>query len=163
MNLLRILRFVWLLCGALACQVGLSEPFKDGDRVAFVGDSVTHQGRYTSCLRLYYYTRFPSADIRLWNFGVGGAWMSELEDVAHNDVSEFGPTHVSVLAGMNDVGVDYYVPQPTPRQVELRKSRLNSFQSALPSIRKALAASAPKGQVGSDTTGVVGLVGLSCA
>ena len=46
--------------------------FKDGERVCFVGDSITHAGGYHSTVYLYYLTRFPDREIRAWNKGISG-------------------------------------------------------------------------------------------
>ena len=44
--------------------------FKDGDRVCFIGDSITHGGSYHSNVYLYYLTRFPDREFRVWNKGI---------------------------------------------------------------------------------------------
>ena len=48
------------------------EPFKKGDRVAFVGNSITDGGHYHSYIWLYYMTRFPDRKISIYNCGIGG-------------------------------------------------------------------------------------------
>ena len=46
------------------------KPFKDGDRVAFLGNSITEAGFYESYIWLYYMTRFPDMKIRIMNGGI---------------------------------------------------------------------------------------------
>ena len=46
--------------------------FQDGERVCFVGDSITHGGGYHSFVYLYYLTRYPAREIRIWNKGISG-------------------------------------------------------------------------------------------
>jgi hypothetical protein len=36
-----------------------SAPFKDGDRVVFFGDSITHGGFYGEYVNLFFSTRYP--------------------------------------------------------------------------------------------------------
>ena len=47
-------------------------PFKDGDTVVFLGDSITHGGRYHQFITDFYRTRYPDARIRFVNSGIGG-------------------------------------------------------------------------------------------
>ena len=82
----------------------LAAPFKDGDRVVFYGDSITHHGRYHELISLYYATRFPNAEIRLFNAGEsGGSAGSAMRRLA-DDVAAKKPTNVAVMFGMNDIG-----------------------------------------------------------
>ena len=46
--------------------------FQAGDRVAFIGDSITHGGHYHSYIWLYYMTRFPNMPLFFLNCGLGG-------------------------------------------------------------------------------------------
>jgi hypothetical protein len=41
-----------------------NEPFTDGDKVCFIGNSITHGGKYHSLIYLYYLTRFPEKEIK---------------------------------------------------------------------------------------------------
>ena len=91
--------------------------FKDGDRVVFFGDSITAGGNYHRYLSDYYITRFPDADIRFFNAGVGG-------DNSHNaamrfadDVATRRPTAISVMFGMNDFGFRCYNDTETEKNL----------------------------------------------
>ena len=48
------------------------EPFADGERVTFLGDSITHGGSYHVNLPLYWDLRHPGSRTRLMNCGVSG-------------------------------------------------------------------------------------------
>lgn len=49
------------------------EPFKNGDRAVFLGNSITDGGHYHSYIWLYYMTRFPYMDnLRIFNAGISG-------------------------------------------------------------------------------------------
>lgn len=95
-----------------ACLAGsiLSAPFKDGERVVFWGDSITHGGLYTKMLADFYLTRYPDRVVRFYNAGVAGdnagAAMMRFED----DVQRWRPTVVTVMFGMNDSWRDMYDP-----------------------------------------------------
>ena len=115
-----------MLCAA-ACVQGAT--FKDGDRVAFLGDSITELGdfNYVRVISDYYITRFPGADIRFVNAGsCGGSARGGVQRFA-DDVASRRPTAVSIMFGMNDVGRGSYKTNATPEMLE-NKGMLNSFR-----------------------------------
>lgn len=81
-------------------------PFRKGDRVVFVGNSITDGGHYHSYIWLYYMTHFPR--MRLWmaNCGVGGDTAKDILARFDDDVLAKEPTVVTFTFGMNDTG--YY-------------------------------------------------------
>ncbi|MGB9618974.1 MAG: SGNH/GDSL hydrolase family protein, partial [Armatimonadota bacterium] len=93
------------------------KPFQSGDRVAFVGDSITHWGAYAYMVAAFYQTRFPERKIYWGYFGRSGStaafWSREpgLDD-PHPEwpnlrkLLAFRPTVVTVMLGMNDSGYD---------------------------------------------------------
>lgn len=135
--------FSWLLA---LCSVSAATrqdaPFKDGDRVCFFGDSVTHGGKYTSQVQLFYYTRYPERDIRIWNCGTGGATSGE-SLVAVDDIASRKPTHVVVLFGMNDCNLDFYLPTAPEWMVAFRPKLLERFKANYPALHRKTAAAAP--------------------
>lgn len=48
------------------------KPFQQGDRVAFLGNSITEAGYYESYVWLYYMTHFQNRRITVMNAGIGG-------------------------------------------------------------------------------------------
>ena len=58
---------VWFLQGA-AC----GEAFRPNERVAFIGDSITHEGSYHTLIRAFYATRFPERNVYRFNLGISG-------------------------------------------------------------------------------------------
>ncbi|MBR5660344.1 MAG: SGNH/GDSL hydrolase family protein [Bacteroidales bacterium] len=78
--------------------------FKAGDRVALVGDSITHGGHYHSYIWLYYMTHFPEMRLTLINCGVGGDEAKSILDRWDWDVLRRNPTYITLTFGMNDTG-----------------------------------------------------------
>ena len=106
---LLILLILWLLvpCSTmLAAGARSIAPFQKGDRVTFVGNSITDGGHYHSYIWLYYMTHFPK--MRLWmaNCGVGGDTANEILARFDDDVLTKQPTVLTFTFGMNDTG--YY-------------------------------------------------------
>lgn len=118
-------------CTVFAGRVWSAEPefsLRDGDRVAFLGDSITEQRLYTTFIEAYTLTRFPKANFAFWNAGWGGdtAWLrmrsfpdekilhaaaadaqqkmieESVDGPLQRDILTFKPTVVFVNFGMND-------------------------------------------------------------
>lgn len=103
---IRTLVLTLLLCACTCMQAQKVAPFKKGDRVTFVGNSITDGGHYHSYIWLYYMTHFPK--MRLWmaNCGVGGDTAKEILARFDDDVLTKKPTVLTFTFGMNDTG--YY-------------------------------------------------------
>jgi len=83
--------------------------FQEGEKVAFVGNSITHGGHYHSFIWLYYMTRFPEMRITVYNNGIGGDCAWDIEKRMEFDVFPKNPSYVALTFGMNDVGYyDFY-------------------------------------------------------
>ncbi|MGB8170923.1 MAG: SGNH/GDSL hydrolase family protein [Chthoniobacteraceae bacterium] len=113
---------------AAAEDFGKAEPFKAGDTVCFVGDSITHGGTYHSIITLYYATRFPDRKIAAWNCGIGGDRASGItSDERYRlnvDILGHKPTVATIMLGMNDIGhTDYYAPGKDAPDVEKKRAR----------------------------------------
>ena len=101
---------MWTVCCLLlaASTVRADDPkeffFKAGDRVLFLGDSITEQYQYSSDIELYLTTRFPKWNIFFLNAGISG-------DTANGGAGRFAshvlaekPTAITINFGMNDAG-----------------------------------------------------------
>jgi lysophospholipase L1-like esterase len=126
---LNLLRSILFLFGSLAVSaLGADFAIHDGDRVVFLGDSITEQRLYTTYIEAYALTRHPEWKLWFRNVGWGGdtSWLRQrshpdeaklfaadetaqqkmVEDsVQHGlerDVLPLKPTLVTVKFGMND-------------------------------------------------------------
>ncbi len=116
----------WALGGGLATLLALNgfaeaKRFQEGDRVCFIGDSITHQARYHSQILLFYTTRFPGMRLDSFNRGFAG-------DTAEGgvrryawDIAPLKPTVATVMLGMNDVGRHLYAPGKVGPEVEAQR------------------------------------------
>ncbi len=95
-------------CIALFAQAQPVQPFKDGDRAVFLGNSITDGGHYHSYIWLYYMTRFPDMDLRVINAGIGGDTAGDMYKRLDTDVFSKRPTVLTVTFGMNDTGYVEY-------------------------------------------------------
>ena len=119
---------VWAVLVIGAAANGADFFFHNGDRVVFLGDSITEQKLYTTYIEAYTLARFPKAEFTFRNVGWGGdtSWLrqrahpdegklfaaqgDELQKMVEKavgaglarDVLPLKPTAVTVDFGMND-------------------------------------------------------------
>lgn len=102
-SLLRFLStmfFVLLLCAGVRAQ---HQPlFKDGDRVAFIGNSITQDGRYHMLLQAFFATRFPGNKVSFFNCGIAGDVADGMLRRFEEDILSHKPDHAFLMTGMND-------------------------------------------------------------
>lgn len=84
------------------------KPFKEGDRVVFLGNSITDGGLYHSYIWLYYMTRIPEMNLMIMNGGIGGDTAYDMNKRLDNDIFSKRPTVLAVTFGMNDSGYFEY-------------------------------------------------------
>jgi len=104
MQLNRKLVLLLMIGLALNTQVKAQsiKQFQDGERVAFLGNSITDGGRYHSYIWLYYMTHFPNRNIRCFNVGIGGDNVKQMADRFNYEIIPLRPTVMTLTWGMND-------------------------------------------------------------
>ncbi|MEA3212330.1 MAG: hypothetical protein QOE70_5387 [Chthoniobacter sp.] len=122
---------------------GSAEPFKAGDTVCYVGDSITHGGTYHSIVTLFYATRFPDRPIQYWNCGISGdraaGIMSDERYRLNIDILGHQPTVATIMLGMNDVGRgDYGEDKTGPEFVQRRQASLDTYDANMKKLIGAL-------------------------
>lgn len=80
------------------------KPFHEGDRVVFLGNSITHAGYYESYIWLYYMTHFPDRKVHVLNGGSGGDVVGNMNARFEDDILPMNPDIVVLTFGMNDSG-----------------------------------------------------------
>lgn len=73
-----------------------------GDRIVFLGDSITQQQLYTNYVESYLAARFPALKLSFWNAGWGGDTAPGGVKRLARDVLALKPSLVTVCYGMND-------------------------------------------------------------
>jgi len=79
-------------------------PFRPGERVVFVGNSITEAGYYESYIWLYYMLHYPGRRITVYNAGIGGDRAKNIVARLDDDVFVKKPTTICLTFGMNDSG-----------------------------------------------------------
>jgi lysophospholipase L1-like esterase len=137
------LAIVALSALAVAAADAAPEPFKDGDRVCFIGDSITHGGNYHSYIVLFYTTRFPERHIATFNCGISGDSAGGAVRRFDWDIAAHEPTVSTIMLGMNDVNRGLY-GKDKPDEANL-KQRQGAIDSHVASMRKLAEALRGKG------------------
>lgn len=83
-------------------------PFKAGDRVAYIGASITHNGTYHRQIQLFYATRYPDLAIDSRNFGIAGDTTSGVLRRFEWDIAPYGPNRATINVGLNGIGYWLY-------------------------------------------------------
>ena len=92
-----------------AAPTGLG--LKDGDRIIWIGDSITHQCQYTQYVEDFFYTRYPKMRLHFRNAGVSGDVAADALNRFDDDIASFKPTVATVLLGMNDGRYQDFTPE----------------------------------------------------
>lgn len=160
-----------LLTWTIASPAQAGVPFEDGQRVLFLGDSITQDGRYVALAQAYLWAEYLDREIEVVNLGLSSETVSGITEPVHNPprpnvmhrvehaLQLTDPDWVIVCYGMND-GI--YHPAE-PRIVDAYRSGLDRLLTAIqaagaktvlltppvfdaeaPSIQKALAKAAPE-------------------
>jgi lysophospholipase L1-like esterase len=95
----KLLLFLALVTGARA-----EYELRDGDTLAFIGDSITAARGYTKIVEHYTLMRFPDRKVRFVNAGQGGDTAFGCLERLDRDVFSKGATVVTVAFGINDIG-----------------------------------------------------------
>ncbi|HBI45301.1 MAG TPA: hypothetical protein DDY78_20985 [Planctomycetales bacterium] len=110
--------------------------FKKGDRIVFLGDSITEQYQYSTDIELYLTTRFPEWNLTFINAGISG-------DTATGGASRFAthvlaekPTAVTIDFGMNDGGYGAFDKKRAKAFLEKTETMLKAAKEA--GVRVAL-------------------------
>ncbi len=116
------------------------EPFRDGDVVCFVGDSITHSRKFHSYIYDYYLTRFPARKIRFVNCGIAGDSAAGAVRRFEWDILPHRPTVASLMLGMNDVGRGLYgKASPDAQNLAARERALTGHRQSMEQLAALLA------------------------
>lgn len=105
-------------------------PFQPGNRIVWLGDSITEQYQYSTYVELYLTTRFPKAGFLFLNAGIGG-------DTAQGGASRFQthvlnekPNVVTINFGMNDAGYGAFNEATNKNYVNKTAAMLEAAEKA---------------------------------
>ena len=146
----KLLIAVLIFLGAVSYAQKSPEPFKDGDKVIFAGNSITEAGFYEMYIWQYYMLHFPGRKITVYNGGLGGDVAGNILARLDEDILIKKPTVVVITFGMNDSRYFEYFNTPEEKvRKEAVATSLGSYLEiekklkALPNLRKIIMTSSP--------------------
>ncbi|HTU17917.1 MAG TPA: SGNH/GDSL hydrolase family protein [Gemmataceae bacterium] len=110
--------------------------FHKGDRIVFLGDSITEQYQYSTDIELYLTTRFPGGDKTFLNAGIGGDTATGGANRFTQHVLAEKPTALTIDFGMNDGGYGAFNPGAAKNYINKTEQMLQAAKQA--GVRVAL-------------------------
>jgi len=142
MNCLRyIIICILILGGGDIFSQEIGRPiFKDGDRVCFVGNSITNNAQFYHFINLYYATRYPDQKVTFYNCGISGDVTQGILNRMGKDILVHNPTWSVLMIGMNDVRRNLYSKSSENEKgiVKKREEALNLYRKNLEIIVQEL-------------------------
>jgi lysophospholipase L1-like esterase len=114
--------------------------FKDGDRVCFVGNSITMGGEFHHQIALAYALRFPDRKITFYNCGISGDVTGGILNRMDSDILVNKPNWCVLMAGMNDVNGSLYTAAFREKEgvEKMRQNALMIYRENMEAIIKRL-------------------------
>lgn len=108
-----------------------------GDRVCFLGDSITAHGIWEMEVIEYFLNNYKSLEIEFYNCGISGSQgrLAEIKNRLYCDFLNYYPKYAVILFGTNDVA--YYLYNPDEENEEIikrREERALSYEKTLKRI-----------------------------
>ena len=136
-------RFALLLLGLISLSTQLKAsvpPFQHGDRVVFIGDSITHGGRYHADIYLYHATRFPDRPFVAHNCGISGDTAPGTNIRFESDIAVHRPTVATIMLGMNDAyGWAFDPSLALQEKISAQASSYDHYTQAMDQMARTLA------------------------
>lgn len=134
-----LLSFVWsILC--IAGEVKSPLPFRSGERIVFLGDSITKNGKYLYFLQLFEELRHPGRGVTFLNAGISGDRVDSGRERLDWDVLPLKPDRVIVMFGMNDVKLALWESAtPDAAAQDARDKAVSGFRRELERLIDGLA------------------------
>ena len=86
-------------------------PFKKGDHVAFIGDSITAWGQYTAIIQLFCQTRYPDQEFNIYNNALAGDRALYTRLLEEDGLEEAIGTSIREAEALNDQAYEASIPK----------------------------------------------------
>ncbi len=100
--------FIFFAASSLLLSAQNIPTFKTGDKVVFIGNSITQGGTYHMLIQAFYATRFPNKQIEFYNAGIAGDVADGMIRRLDKDILGHQPNYAFVMVGMNDIRLPLY-------------------------------------------------------
>ena len=133
------LSFVLLIICTKQYAQSAKQCFQPGDKVCFIGNSITQMGHYHYFVNLYYMLHYPEMQLETYNCGISGNMGFNVLKRIQRDILVHKPTVATLMLGMNDVNRELYEKVTTDtailnardRSIELYRKNVDSIAQQL--------------------------------
>ena len=129
-RILALFLFVAAFAGLAAENIS-SKILGDSSTLTYLGDSITHGGRYNKYITAYYITRFPSMKVNFVSKGISGDTAEGILKRMESDVLNPKPDAIILMIGMNDSARDIFSterPNPPEKIAKVRKYVIDYYK-----------------------------------
>lgn len=116
--------------GVIAKSMNCQMPaFQDGDRVCFIGSSITMHGNNYHYINLFYATRYPDRNITFLNCGITGDATDDMLERFKTDILSVHPNYAVLMIEENDLNPSLYLKarQNEPGIEEKKQKRIENW------------------------------------
>ncbi len=131
-----LIRKCSLICAAalmavlLTTSIKAAPLLKPGQRLVFLGDSITQQRIYTRYVMNYFAMRYPGSQFSFRNAGIGGDQASWAVGRIDRDVLSLKPEVVTICFGVNDVGYKPFTQEAYDAYIDSLKAMIVKLKQA---------------------------------
>lgn len=116
--------------------------FAKGARVAFIGDSITHNGYHVSAVQAYYLTHLKDRGVKTYNCGIGGDNAGHAYARLDDSLASCQPTEAVVMFGVNDMQIGLYAEEhpsedTVKRRLEVQLQHTENVKNLVTYLQKA--------------------------
>ncbi len=119
------------------------KPFKSGDRICFIGDSITEMTYWIACIADYYAKNLPQEKLKFFPCGIAGGTCTSAIACYREETLIWSPNTVVIMLGMNDIWRDKYKQNPTEESIKAQKSALQHYERNLGTLIQLIKMQSP--------------------
>jgi len=105
--------------------------FKSGDRVCFIGDSITHANTFLMHIVNHYKSNFKDENISFYNCGISGCSLPDHLELFDEEIMAYNPTHAVVMIGVNDSKRGVLGRERNSERFKILKGAFETYQNNL--------------------------------
>lgn len=110
--------------------------FQSGERVCFVGDSITHKGLFIKQIVSYYRKYLPYVRVEFYNCGIAGGNLGNTIKIFDEDIAVYDPTHIVLMIGVNDSHFGQLKNSPSTERYDSLKTAFETYKNNLEAFYK---------------------------
>ncbi len=123
--------------------MSLIKPFESGDRICFIGDSITEMTYWIAGIADYYSKKLPQEKIKIYPCGIAGGNCISAIAMYREETLVWSPNTVVIMLGMNDIWRDNYVLNPNDENIAAQKQALIHYERNLGTLVQLIKMQSP--------------------